>query len=548
MDFQSKEWPLHDLLTMIQTGQLSLPEFQRDFLWDPSDVADLIGSVARRWPIGSILLLEGPHPFKQKGFSGGPEPRPGTESGTLLVLDGQQRLTGLFHALMETSDTSYFIDLEALEREGDLAEAVRFQARRRFQKRYRSTADMAAAGIITPKILFSNDDQFFSWLSGLPANLQMRAIRERETRLAGLRRFVYRVPGVLLSRDIELEALAKIFEKLNRTGVPLDTFDLMVAHLYPQDFFLRQEWETALKENQILSQFQVGGLEILRLVALLRLTEDFELGEQSSIRGVRQSDVLALKAETVKPRWQRAVSSTVKAIRVFSELGMAPGLLPSVSMILAAAAAFDAVGSRDDSWSRQVLALWFWKSMLEQTYIQGVNTTVVADARDLRSSIRSGKHSESASRGVTIPSPDSLLEPIVRNRILLRGVMIALLRAGARDPVTGKTLTTADSLTFSTVRPLEAEAGSLSKSVAAHVLCLHESKAHLRQASRLSELSPEGLSSQGVEGPYITPGTWVQTRSVFLHRLLMEQVERAVGAPMLRIQDSETSLDTREQF
>lgn len=39
-------------------GRFKLPQFQRGFVWNEAQVALLIDSIARNYPIGSLLLLE----------------------------------------------------------------------------------------------------------------------------------------------------------------------------------------------------------------------------------------------------------------------------------------------------------------------------------------------------------------------------------------------------------------------------------------------------------------------------------------------------------
>jgi hypothetical protein len=55
-----------DLIKQADDGLLGLPEFQRNFIWKPKDIADLLRTVARDWPAGSFLLLEGPQEFAAK--------------------------------------------------------------------------------------------------------------------------------------------------------------------------------------------------------------------------------------------------------------------------------------------------------------------------------------------------------------------------------------------------------------------------------------------------------------------------------------------------
>jgi hypothetical protein len=46
--------PLLDLLDRIHTGDMVLPDFQRDFVWEPSATQALIVSIANNYPAGSI--------------------------------------------------------------------------------------------------------------------------------------------------------------------------------------------------------------------------------------------------------------------------------------------------------------------------------------------------------------------------------------------------------------------------------------------------------------------------------------------------------------
>jgi hypothetical protein len=45
------------LLKEIDDGLIALPEFQRDFVWKPPLVADMLRTLLRQWPPGTFLLL-----------------------------------------------------------------------------------------------------------------------------------------------------------------------------------------------------------------------------------------------------------------------------------------------------------------------------------------------------------------------------------------------------------------------------------------------------------------------------------------------------------
>ncbi len=95
---------LKDLLSEIHNRTTVLPDFQRDFVWEPSATQELIVSIASNYPAGSILRVrDAKRLFAAREFEGAP-PLDGANH-TFLVLDGQQRLTSLYQAFMASGST-----------------------------------------------------------------------------------------------------------------------------------------------------------------------------------------------------------------------------------------------------------------------------------------------------------------------------------------------------------------------------------------------------------------------------------------------------------
>jgi len=136
--FDSTKRSLYDILTDVDKGKIQLPDFQRSWVWDDDRIKGIIVSVAKSFPIGAIMLLETGNDgikFKAKPVEGvknanGVEPE-------MLILDGQQRITSLYKAIVtnEVVDTSnsqgfeirrwYYIDMKkALDPNTDLEDAV----------------------------------------------------------------------------------------------------------------------------------------------------------------------------------------------------------------------------------------------------------------------------------------------------------------------------------------------------------------------------------------------------------------------------------------
>ncbi|MCJ7484051.1 MAG: DUF262 domain-containing protein [Thermodesulfovibrionales bacterium] len=82
-----------ELIGMIDRRELALPELQRRYVWRSTRVRDLLDSLYRGYPSGSILIWETDQEHSARNFSVSQGVSPFT--GCKLLLDGQQRLTSL---------------------------------------------------------------------------------------------------------------------------------------------------------------------------------------------------------------------------------------------------------------------------------------------------------------------------------------------------------------------------------------------------------------------------------------------------------------------
>src|SRR5262245_20466062 len=87
------EASVEELVSMIERGELRLPEMQRRYVWRSTRVRDLLDSLYRGYPSGAILLWETDEevPLQEMAVTQQANPY----QSTRLLLDGQQRLTSL---------------------------------------------------------------------------------------------------------------------------------------------------------------------------------------------------------------------------------------------------------------------------------------------------------------------------------------------------------------------------------------------------------------------------------------------------------------------
>lgn len=417
------ELQTREIVTKVAGGRMVLPQFQRPFVWDPNAVLELVDSLVHGWPIGTLLLLRGPQPFAVRGITGGPDvdlSGPSSSNVEYYILDGQQRITSLYHVVTDTGGTQYLVNLA-----DDLQEE---QSPLSWRKR--TSAPLEPMTFLLSSVL--DDDHFHVALSELSESQRRAARKNRQSRLGYLLDPSLRIPAILLHQEIDLEALTRIFETLNRTGTPLDAFDLMVALLYPQDFHLGEEYKEAKRKLPVLGEFDTPGLELLKYIALLQrhreLTSPSYLRPpEKRVRGVRQRDVLNTPSAFVVSNWPAAIAAYASALEWAQKFGGVRDSesVPSRAMLLTLTFALQAgVDTR-------TLREWYWASLGLQSYAQGANTQVTTDVdRLLSRSFMPGAWLEGFRAG--------LLDEARRNRVLRMGLR-GLAEVGAvPDAFTGQ--------------------------------------------------------------------------------------------------------------
>ena len=98
------------ILEKIDENQLFVPAFQREYVWKREDAKELIDSLIKEYPTGTMLTwetanppeLKGPHKYNQK------------QGAVRLLLDGQQRVTTLY-MLIHGKIPPYYTTAEIME-------------------------------------------------------------------------------------------------------------------------------------------------------------------------------------------------------------------------------------------------------------------------------------------------------------------------------------------------------------------------------------------------------------------------------------------------
>lgn len=89
--YSVNQYLIETLLAWVKSGEIAIPEIQRPFVWDASQVRDLLDSLYQGYPVGYIIVWKNPDVRLKDGS---------LSAGKKVLIDGQQRITALSAALV----------------------------------------------------------------------------------------------------------------------------------------------------------------------------------------------------------------------------------------------------------------------------------------------------------------------------------------------------------------------------------------------------------------------------------------------------------------
>ena len=374
-----------ELIEGLHTNTTVLPEFQRNFVWSPSRTLELLASIANEYPAGNILRVRDGGHIATRTVDSAP-PVGSQHQPTFLILDGQQRLTSLYHAFYGRGDYRFFLDLrkarldpdftkegtitfiDAVETIPDLETSLRLQA---------DNQQLPLSAIC------GRDGGFWKWKDDISELLSDTERREFDGLCRGLWESQlknweqYRFPVVTLSENTSLLALCTIFETLNMGGVKLGVFELMTARAWKYGLNLREMWETAKDEHPDFDVYDVLPYQILQSIALV------------ANGSCSRKSILDLTKEEINQYWGPIVKQTNDGIlHLSNRCGiMSRRWLPTPSIMgpLAAILYFASSARGPERGLRQKqISRWLWCSIFSRRYEAAANTRGEKDVEDMK--------------------------------------------------------------------------------------------------------------------------------------------------------------------
>lgn len=348
---QTINFDISQLLKKIRSGHFLIPQFQRDFTWKEGQTRLLVDSIARNYPIGSLLILGKNEevPLKSRKLDTCYPPKISEDtsidsfdeptSESYYVLDGQQRLTSVARVFLDAHPKrNYYFDLKKMhlffkdENPCWIVSRARGKNnpdRKDNNKLIRTdiAIDQAKCDVYISEYIEDSGD--------FPEFKNDRAAaRQAAARLKGIFEVIrkFSIPFVALENDAPLESVCRVFETINSTGTRLTTFDLAVARYYPEPD-LKTLFENSKDKYPTISEYEIDGERILQILSLYHLREAAKPLEAT------RSALLSLEPRFIKETWDDAARNLAAACDWIKSLGATPKTQPPHGILVSIATA-----------------------------------------------------------------------------------------------------------------------------------------------------------------------------------------------------------------
>jgi hypothetical protein len=342
------------IINRINSGDIRIPAFQRAYVWKQNQIIDLLDSIIKNYPIGSVLLWSTKEVLRHtRNIAGYKIPENDIDYPVNYILDGQQRISSIYatfsdKTIQESESARYNPNL-------DIFEIYYNFTTKKFQPKNEVNLLSSNSDIVYLRN-FLNTSKVFDLLKTLDNKYHQDA-QELHSKFIN-----YELPVVTI-KNREKNEVGIIFERINNTGTKLTTLDLMTAWTWTEDFHLMEAI------NELQEELEEKNFGDISQNILLQ-----------AISGVIQNNtttksVVDLSGEQVRDNWDVFSEALKKGIDfITSELNCAHlDFLPYQQQLIAISKFFSIEGMPNANQYKE-LKKWFWKTSFSNRYSTGMTT------------------------------------------------------------------------------------------------------------------------------------------------------------------------------
>ena len=358
---QSKKYEV--LFTGIDSGQIKIPKFQRDFVWGNDQTAKLIDSIIKGYPIGTFILWKTREELRSVRNVGNIElPEAPKGDAVQYILDGQQRITSLYAVRKgilfdregETIDYKQIsINLEQEPSDSDQLVYV---------EPLEGVNSISVHKLLTGKVMeFATD--FGPYLE---------KIDTYRSRLLG-----YDFSTVVIE-DYPIDIACDVFTRINTGGTELTLFEIMIAKTFDnaRGFDLAEKYQNLLDNSGNGKDLEDANFDTIPSVTVMQCVAACLVGQ------IRRKDILKIRKDDFINIWDQVVDSIFTAvdfIRTYLRIPVSQ-LMPYNSLLIPITYFFFHRRNKHatDKQSK-LISQYFWWASLSNRYSSAVENKIAQD-------------------------------------------------------------------------------------------------------------------------------------------------------------------------
>ena len=408
---------LESIISDLREGRFGIPDFQRDFEWNPWDVTELIKSIFEDYYIGTLLLWKASRENIEYLSC---KPIYGSiikDKFQHIVLDGQQRLSALYYAFFAPNQRFpkrklkyyYVIYIEKLLAE-NFDEAFDYIISSKNSDALIENEEAQFEQKLFPLKVFGERSHHWSrWLEKyqdywIQKGYKKQADDEREKLEKILESILneYYISYIELDREIEVEKVCDIFQRINSTGLDLNIFDLMNALLRPKEIKLKSLWEKEVVDFQTkLPDPDKGKIYTLQTMSILKqmycapkylyylIPKSIKLVKEGP--GGLRKIILVESKEEFLTLWKESLKEMKNALKIInnhSDLGVINAKFFPYPTMLPIFTALNIEKAqeiyKDRKSTEEKIRYWYWASIFTKNYSSSVESQMTKDFIEMK--------------------------------------------------------------------------------------------------------------------------------------------------------------------
>lgn len=309
---------IEDLVSKINREEIVLPEMQRRYVWSSTKVRDLLDSLYRKYPSGTVLVWETAGTGISRGLD--VEQTKSPLSTRLLLLDGQQRLTSLTALItgkpVKVKNSKKPIDImfnlehpedlseievidedeeDQIEDENDFDEEESDDEIQEYLKRmtfvvYSRALSENKTWVRVTDIFQQTDTQILKKVGINSDNPLWDKYSARLQKVRAIKQYPYVMH--ILGKEYDYNEVTEIFVRVNSSGVKLRSSDLALAQITAKWHGSLEIFEKFANESREYG-FDLDVSHIVRCIVIFATNQS------------RFKTVSSIPLETIKDAWKK---------------------------------------------------------------------------------------------------------------------------------------------------------------------------------------------------------------------------------------------------